>query len=103
MSAFPPDYQELLNSETLRLRRHIALGDGPGMPPPGDYPICIVLFFIECAPDSRNGAACKLPTCTERIWPGEYRLVLIPGMRASSANTGKWFKAEFPALMFLYS
>jgi hypothetical protein len=95
MSSFTPNYQATLRWETLQLRRHIGLGDSPGMPPPADPPACIVLFFIERAPDSRNGAACKLPTCTERIWPGEYRLALNPGMsgptwvQASNKNSGK--------------
>lgn len=71
MSSFTSDDPELLSQETLRLRRHIGLGDRPEMPPPEDPPAHIVLFFIECALDSRNGAACKLPTCTEKIRPGE--------------------------------
>jgi hypothetical protein len=95
MSSSTPDYEATLRNESQRLRRHIGLGDSPGMPAPGDPPECVVLFFIEGAPHSRNGAACRLPACAERISPGEYRLALNPGMsgptwvQASNKNSGK--------------
>jgi len=37
------------------------------------------LFVLQTAPESRNGAGCKLPQCTARIVPGQYRIALSPG------------------------
>lgn len=37
------------------------------------------LFVLQTAPDSRNGAACRLMHCTDRITPGQYRIALSPG------------------------
>jgi hypothetical protein len=37
-------------------------------------------FILQLAPDSRNGATCRLDHCTHRIKPGDYRIALTPGM-----------------------
>jgi hypothetical protein len=38
------------------------------------------LFLLQTAPDSRNGATCRLHDCTDRIAPGQYRIALSPGI-----------------------
>ncbi|EXJ54956.1 uncharacterized protein A1O5_12867 [Cladophialophora psammophila CBS 110553] len=38
------------------------------------------LFLFQEAPDSRNGATCRLDHCTDRITPGQYRIALSPGI-----------------------
>jgi hypothetical protein len=48
------------------------------------YPI----FQLQNAPDSRNGAACKGISCTDRILPGDYRIAVSPG-RNAYGNPGK--------------
>lgn len=85
-----------IGEETKRLRRHLGLGDFPGLPSSTTPPACTPLFFIERAPSSRNGAMCKLPTCSDRIKQGMYRVVLNPGMsgpgwiQASNKKSGKY-------------
>src|SRR6266516_365290 len=87
--------QGIISDETKRLRRHLGLGESPRMPPSSTPPDCIPLFFIERAPSSRNGARCKLPSCSERIEPDQYRVALNPGMsgpvsiQSTSQNSGK--------------
>ena len=38
------------------------------------------LFLLQMAPDSRNGANCRLDHCTDRIAPGQYRIAVSPGI-----------------------
>lgn len=67
--------------QTTLLRRHLGFGDSPGLEPSFDTPpTSAVLFFIERAPHSPNGAKCRLATCPGQISPGEYRVALTPGM-----------------------
>ena len=47
-----------------------------GLPRLYHYP----LFLLQTAPDSRNGAICRLHHCTYRIAPGQYRIALSPGI-----------------------
>jgi hypothetical protein len=47
-----------------------------GLPRLYRYP----LFLLQTAPDSRNGANCRLHHCTDRIAPGQYRIALSPGI-----------------------
>ena len=76
--------QRIIEAETKYLRLHLGLGERPGMPVSSTPPAIQPLFFIELTPpSSRNGAACKLPTCSDRIKPGDYRLVLTPGMSSA--------------------
>jgi hypothetical protein len=49
--------------------------DSSGLPDLYHYP----LFLLQTAPNSRNGATCKLSDCTDRIVPGQYRIALSPG------------------------
>jgi hypothetical protein len=39
------------------------------------YPI----FLLQLAPQSHNGATCRLSLCTDRILPGQYRIAVSPG------------------------
>jgi hypothetical protein len=48
------------------------------------YPI----FLLQKAPDSANGAKCRLLPCTDRIMPGDYRIALNPGHNVYG-NPGK--------------
>lgn len=77
---------DILIQEGRRLRRHLGLGHDP-VDLLFDRPKVEPLFFIERAPDSRNGARCKLPTCVGRIDPGELRLALNPSM-----GHGSWYR-----------
>ena len=82
-----------ITNETEQLRRHLGLGKSPGMPPSSTPPVCIPLVFIERAPSALRGASCKMPSCLDRIEPGQYRIALNPGMsgmRSSSQNPGKF-------------
>jgi hypothetical protein len=74
---------DILTQERRRLRRHLGLGQDPG-DSQLDCPEVEPLFFIERAPDSRNGAKCKLPIYSGRIEPGELRLALNPSIGHSS-------------------
>ena len=38
------------------------------------------LFLLQAAPDSASGAMCRLPVCTDRIAPGQYRIAVSPGV-----------------------
>jgi hypothetical protein len=38
------------------------------------------LFLLQSAPDSPNGAKCRLRHCSDRIVPGQYRIAVSPGM-----------------------
>lgn len=77
----------IIKDETKHLRRHLGLGESSEMPP-GSPPACAPIFFIERAPNSRNGAKCQLPCCPRRIKPDEYRIALNPGMNVSSWYPG---------------
>ncbi|EED22717.1 hypothetical protein TSTA_062050 [Talaromyces stipitatus ATCC 10500] len=62
------------------LKDHITprlLVDRHGLPVDLDY---YPRFILQLAPDSRNGATCRLDHCTHRIKPGDYRIALTPGM-----------------------
>jgi hypothetical protein len=50
--------------------------DSSDLPHLPHYP----LFLLQLAPDSRNGATCRLDHCTDRIAPGQYRIALSPGI-----------------------
>lgn len=88
--------EDLLIHEKRRLRRHLGLGENPG-DSPSDPPEILPLFFIEKAPDSRNGAKCKLPICAGRIVPGELRLAVNPAM-----GYGGWHKNSAGNREFLF-
>ncbi|KAK2734313.1 hypothetical protein FQN57_001718 [Myotisia sp. PD_48] len=81
MSDTPDD--DSLKWEKRSLRCHLGLGPEPG-DPPSNSPRIQPLFFIEIAPDSRNGSKCKLPKCDEPILPGDIRLALNPAMSSNS-------------------
>ncbi|KAL5332479.1 hypothetical protein BJX70DRAFT_129735 [Aspergillus crustosus] len=72
-----------LDSERIRLRRHLGLGDNPG-----DAPTIQPLFFIERVPDTKS-VSCSLPGCAEHINPGALRLALNPGMGGNM-----WFRSS---------
>lgn len=65
------------SAETLRdhIKPQLAL-DSSGLARLYHYP----LFLLQTAPDSRNGANCRLHHCTDRIAPGQYRIALSPGI-----------------------
>ncbi len=75
--------QDVIRNETKWLRRHLGLGECPGIPPRSP-PACAPIFFIERRPNSRDGAKCQLPCCPDRIRPDEYQVALNPGMNISS-------------------
>jgi hypothetical protein len=50
--------------------------DSSGLPYLYHYP----LFLLQLAPDSNNGANCRLHHCTDRIAPGTYRIALSGGI-----------------------
>ena len=87
--------QNIISNETKGLRRHLGLGESPGMPPSTHPPARVPLFSIERAPSSPNGAKCKLLSCSDKIEPGQYRVALNPGMsgpgwvQQSKQNSGK--------------
>lgn len=62
----------LNNNPTPRL-----LVDRYGFPVDLDY---YPRFVLQRAPDSHNGATCRLDHYTHRIKPGDYRIALTPGM-----------------------
>src|SRR5436190_12574473 len=86
--------EEDVSQETKRLRCHLGLGESPGMPFSSIPPECVPLFFIECAPDTNNGARCKIPSCPDRIESGQYRVARNHGMGgpawvpSSNSNSG---------------
>jgi hypothetical protein len=70
--------QEDIKCSARIFRNHIkpqlAL-DSSGSPRLYHYP----LFLLQTAPDSTNGATCRLSHCTDRIAPGQYRIAVTPG------------------------
>lgn len=96
------EVEDPISKESKRLRRHLGLGDTPDMPPSNPPPDVMPLFLIERAPGSRNGSKCKLSSCSKRIMPGQYRVVLKPAMsapdwlRSSSQTSGKSKNPEPP-------
>lgn len=72
--------KEDLKKSRRYLKDHITprlLVDMYGLPIDLDY---YPRFILQLAPDSRNGATCRLDHCTHRIKPGDYRIALTPGM-----------------------
>jgi hypothetical protein len=65
------------SAETLRdhIKPQLTL-DSSGLARLYHYP----LFLLQTAPDSRNGANCRLHHCNDRIAPGQYRIALSPGI-----------------------
>lgn len=78
------DAPDIIEMESMNLRRHLGLSETPGMLARGSSGP-VPSFFIERAPDSRRSAKCKLPTCSAVVEPRKYRLVLHPGM-----DIGHW-------------
>jgi hypothetical protein len=68
------DVQFSANILRAHIKPRLAL-DYSGLPHLEHYP----LFVLQTAPESRNGAGCKLSECTKRIAPGQYRIALSPG------------------------
>ena len=71
--------QEDIESSAEVLRGHVKPQltlDSSGLAHLYHYP----LFLLQTAPDSRNGATCRLHHCTDRITPGQYRIALSPGI-----------------------
>jgi hypothetical protein len=71
--------QEDIECSAEIFRRHIKPQltlDSSGLPRLYHYP----LFLLQTAPDSRNGATCRLGHCDDRIAPGQYRIALSPGI-----------------------
>lgn len=79
-SSYLDDVPDTIGDEAIRLRRHIGPGDTPGLPSSITPTDSVPLFLIERAPWSPRGAACKLPTCSNRIKLQEYRVAFHPGM-----------------------
>ncbi|KAL2429291.1 hypothetical protein ABEF95_002763 [Exophiala dermatitidis] len=70
--------QEDIESAAKAFRSHIEpilAFDDAGVAHLQHYP----LFLLQRAPDSHNGAACRLPHCSDRITPGQYRIAVSPG------------------------
>ena len=53
---------DIIRDETKCLRCHLGLEEAPEMSPRTPS-ACAPMFFIERAPNSRNGAKCQLPYC----------------------------------------
>lgn len=71
--------QDSINEENRRLRRHLGVGDYPGQATSSTLPDSIPLCFIEIAPRSRDDVKCKLPSCSDRIEPGQLPTSRKPG------------------------
>ncbi|KAJ4514887.1 hypothetical protein HRR75_004251 [Exophiala dermatitidis] len=70
--------QEDIESAAKAFRSHIEpilAFDDAGVAHLQHYP----LFLLQRAPESHNGAACRLPHCFDRIAPGQYRIAVSPG------------------------
>jgi len=70
--------QENIEAAAKTFRDHIKpqlIFDSSGSACLYHYP----LFKLQLAPDSHNGATCRLPDCTDRIAPGQYRIAVSPG------------------------
>jgi hypothetical protein len=71
VSSSAEDVEDMISNETKILRRHLGLGESPGIPPQSNPPVTQPLFFIEIAPSAPRGANCKLSTCGDKIEAGD--------------------------------
>lgn len=60
------------------------------------------LFLLQMAPESRDGATCRLMPCTDRIAPGQYRIAVSPGAWYSR-NPGEIEALLKPLSFFFFS